>query len=94
MPRALTAARASVAAGQVELYLAAAAELAAALKARGLHFWLFRRSGDPDTFREFCEGADAAALAADAGERVLRERLRALATYAGDADALWDEVAT
>jgi hypothetical protein len=95
MSRALAVARVQVAAARQAEYLAGAAALAAALKARGQHFWVFRHPSRPGAFLEFREAADGAAhvsVAPTPAEARLGDALRALATADPDADVLWLEV--
>jgi hypothetical protein len=95
MSRALAVARVQVAAAREAEYLAGAAELAAALKARGQHFWVFRHPTRPGAFLEFREAADERALVAVApasAEARLGDALRALASADPDADVVWREV--
>jgi hypothetical protein len=95
MPRALAVARVTVPAGQERAYLRAAGELAAALRVRGQHLWLFRHPTRTDAFLEFREsGSDAVhtASAPTPAEARLTRALRALGAYAPEADDLWLEV--
>ncbi len=95
MPRALAVGRVQVAPAREAEYLAAAGRLAAALRVRGQHLWVFRHPAEPGAFLEFRESASEVAHAAvaptDAEERLIRA-LRALGTYAPGADDLWLEV--
>ena len=59
MPRALTAARATVPREREAEYLSALARLAARVRARGGHFWLFRDPAAPGAFLEFSESPSA-----------------------------------
>ncbi len=96
MPRALAVARLTVPPAQEAAYLAGAAELALALRARGQHLWVFRHPTQPGTFLEFREAADENAHSSSAptpAEARLTSVLRALATYAPGMDDLWLEVA-
>lgn len=95
MSRGLAVARVQVAAARQAEYLAGAAELAAALKARGQHFWVFRHPTRPGAFLEFREAADAHALVAAAptsAEARLGDALRALASADPEAGVVWLEV--
>ena len=95
MPRALAVGRVQVPPARESEYLAAAGRLAAALRVRGQHFWVFRHPNQPGAFLEFRESASDVAHSAvaptDAEERLIRA-LRALGTYAPGADDLWLEV--
>lgn len=95
MTRALAVARVSVpTAGEGE-YLALVGRLAALLKARGQHLWVFRHPDRPGVFLEFRESADAAehlAVAPTAEEAVLVRSLQGVASYDAEADDLWLEV--
>jgi hypothetical protein len=93
--RALAVARVRVDPVHETDYLAGAAGLAAALAARGQHFWLFRHPSRPGLFLEFREAADASAHSTaepTPAEARLGRALRALATADPDADVLWLEV--
>lgn len=96
MPRALTAARATVPREREADYVATLAQLAARLKARGGHLWLFRDPGTPGAFLEFNESPAAAGhlarRAADAEEAALAHRLEAIADYGPEHRVLWEEV--
>jgi hypothetical protein len=96
MPRCLSVSRATVAAGQEAEYLAAVRELALELGKRGQHLWVFRSAEHAGTFVEFSESPSPASHRTRASrlprEQRLESRLRALAAYAPDAWALWDEV--
>jgi len=84
-----------VAPSQVPGYLQAAAELAAELRRRGQHFWLFRHPAEPGRFLEFRESADGAAhtaIAPTAREARLTAALRALGAPDRGDDLLWLEV--
>lgn len=89
MARALSVARVEVTAAREPEYLAGAAALAAALAARGQHFWVFRHPTRPGAFLEFHEAADRAAHLAEAP---LVAGLRAVAPADPDADLIWLEV--
>lgn len=95
MPRALAVAQVTVPPGQERAYLRAAGELAAALRVRGQHLWVFRHPTRTDAFLEFREaGSDAehtAAAPTPAEERLTRA-LRVLGAYAPGADDRWVEV--
>lgn len=76
-------------------YLQAAAELAAELRRRGQHFWLFRHPAEPGRFLEFRESADGAAhtaIAPTAAEVRLTAALRAIGAPDPGDDLLWLEV--
>lgn len=90
MARRLTAARARVATGHREAYLAAAAELAARHRDAGGHFWLFEREEVPGEFLEFAE--HAAVVPGGPVDPALAARLAALAAYDASRDAVWREV--
>ena len=96
MPRALTASRATVPPERVADYVATLAQMAARLKARGGHFWLFRDPRTPGAFLEFNESPTAqghlARRASDAEEAALERRLEAIATYAPEPRVVWEEV--
>lgn len=96
MPRALSVARAQVSPANEPEYLTLLAELATRLRSRGQSLWLFRHPERRDTFLEFSESATAeqhrSRAQRDERERMLEARLRVLATYAADADDLWEEV--
>ena len=95
MSRALTVARVDVPPSREAEYLAGAAALAVALKARGQHLWLFRHPGQAGAFLEFREAADGAAhvsVAPTPAEARLESALRALAAAGPDAGILWREV--
>lgn len=96
MPRCLSVSRAAVPAGREADYLAAVRDLAIELGKRGQHLWVFRSATDAGTFLEFSESPSAASHRTRASrlprEQRLESRLRALAAYAPDAWALWDEV--
>ena len=92
MARVLSAARARVALARQPEYRRMAAQLAARLKPRGQHLWLFRSVSDPELLLEFREGRDAGALEpADSEEAALSTRLAQVAQYA-PAEALWEEI--
>lgn len=90
MARRLTAARARVAPARREAYLAAVAELAAAHRAAGGHFWLFARRDAPDVYLEFAEHGDASPTAAV--PPTLAVRLAALADYDATRAEEWHEL--
>jgi len=93
--RALSVARVEVAAAREAAYLAGAAALAAALKERGQHFWVYRRPDRPGAFLEFREAGSASehvSVAPTAGEARLEAALRAVAVADRDADVIWLEV--
>ena len=77
-------------------YLAAAGELAAALRVRGQHLWVFRHPTEPGRLPGVPRvGRDGEPIApwrpTDAEARLIRA-LRALGSYAPGADDLWLEV--
>jgi len=93
--RALSVARVEVAAAQEAAYLAGAAALAAALKSRGQHFWVYRRPDRPGAFLEFREAggaADHVSVAPTPQEARLEAALRAVAAADQDAGVMWLEV--
>jgi len=95
VPRALSVARVEVAAGREAAYLARAAALAASLKERGQHFWVYRRPDRPGAFLEFRESAAASehvSVAPTAVEARLEAALRAAAAADQDAGVVWLEV--
>jgi hypothetical protein len=96
MARALSVARAQVSAANQPEYLTLLAELATRLRARGQSLWLFRHPEHSDRFLEFSESAtrerNRSLAQRDERERALEARLRALASYAADANDLWEEV--
>jgi hypothetical protein len=94
VPRALSVAHVAVGAGREGEYLALVRDLAAALRLRGHHFWLFRHPSRAGTFLEFREG-DAAThpvLAPTGEESRLAAELSRVAAYDSAADELWLEV--
>lgn len=95
MPRALAVGRVQVPPAREADYLAGAGRLAAALRVRGQHLWVFRHPNEPGAFLEFRESASdvahTAAAPTDAEARLTRA-LRALGSYAPGADDLWLEV--
>lgn len=90
MTRRLTAARAQVPPARREAYLAAVAELAAAHRAVGGHFWLFERDDRAGAFLEFAE--HAASRPPDVVPLALATRLADLADYDATRDLAWHEV--
>jgi hypothetical protein len=95
MTRALAIARVTVPPEQEAAYLAGAGALAATLRVRGQHLWVFRHPSQPGDFLEFRESGDDAAHTASAptpAEGRLTQALRDLATYAPGMDDLWLEV--
>lgn len=96
MPRALTAARATVPRDREADYVSALSRLAARVRARGGHFWLFRDPAAPGAFLEFSESPSAAAHPSHAGqdpeESELDRTLRSIAAYAPGSRVLWEEV--
>jgi hypothetical protein len=96
VPRALTAARVTVAPERVAEYLAALGELAARVRRRGQHLWVFRHPALRGEFLEFSESGSPDAHrtrgGASAEERAIELKLRTLASYAADASVLWEEI--
>ena len=95
MARALAAARVRVPTAREGEYLALAGRLAALLKARGQHLWVFRHPDRPGAFLEFRESADGAAhsaLTPTPDEAALLDALRGVGSYDPGADELWLEV--
>ena len=95
MPRALAVARVTVPLAAEAQYLAAAGALAAALRTRGQHLWVFRRPDHPGMFLEFRESGSATdhtAVAPTPSEQRLTQALRALGTAEPGTDELWIEV--
>jgi hypothetical protein len=96
MPRALIASRATVPRGREADYVAILARLAALVRTRGGHFWLFRDPGTPGAFLEFTESPGAeehrARPASDTEAAALERRLEAIAHYAPDRRVVWEEV--
>jgi len=96
VPRALTAARATVPPEREAEYLAALARLAARVRARGGRFWLFRDPVAPGAFLEFCESPSAARHPSrakrDGTEAELERTLSSIVAYAPGARVLWEEV--
>ena len=96
MPRSLTAARVRVPAEHEAEWLDVAARLAALLKAKGQHLWVFRAESDPGLWLEFSESGDRpdhrSVAAATPEFAALEQRLRELAIYDADASVLWTEV--
>ena len=95
MPRALAVARVNVPPAQETAYLAAAGALAAALKVRGQHLWVFRHADHPGAFLEFRESAVATehtVVATTPAEERLTRALRALGTCEPGPDDLWIEI--
>ena len=85
MTRALAIARVTVPPEQEAAYLAGAGALAATLRVRGQHLWVFRHPSRPGDFLEFRESGDDAAHTASAptpAEGRLTQALRDLATAA------------
>ena len=91
MSRTLTAARAMVRPGQADAYRRLLARRAAAARARGASFWVFRNREVPDAFLEFTEAADGSAGARTAEEIAIETELRQLAEYGPDAEEVWEE---
>jgi hypothetical protein len=77
-------------------WLSVAAQLAAHLKERGQHFWIFRAESDPERWIEFSESGDRpdhrSVAAATPEVAALERRLREIAIYDADASVLWTEV--
>lgn len=96
MPRALSAARATVPREREAEYLATLARLAGRMRARGEHLWLFRDPAAPGAFLEFSESASAdrhrTRLSRDAEAAALEKTLATIAAYAPGARVLWEEV--
>lgn len=97
MARVLTAARVTVAPEHTEAWLDTLEVLAARLRARGQHLWVFRAEGRDNQWLEFTEGTDPASHRstgpADDQERALEASLRELACYDEASTALrWQEV--
>ncbi len=96
MARTLTVSRVRVRPGSEGEYLAAVSELARLAERRGWHLWVFRRADEPGTYMEFSESRSRethrAVADRPADERVLEERIRALAEYEPGAWELWEEV--
>jgi hypothetical protein len=96
MPRALTASRVLVARGREADYVTTLSFLAARVKGRGEHLWLFRNPAAPGEFLEFSESASAEGhptrRAQDIEELALKRRLEAIAAYAPGNRVLWEEV--
>lgn len=95
MPRVLAVARVQVPPAEEAAYLAAAGELAAALKIRGQHLWVFRHPARPGAFLEFRESAVAhehTVSAPTSTEARLARALRAFGTCEPGSDDLWTEV--
>jgi len=96
MPRTLSVSRAKVNAADEAGYLAVLGDLARRLASRGESLWLFRHPEQRDTYLEFSESGTAerhrSRAARTPEEAALEVRLRALASYAGDAGVLWEEV--
>lgn len=95
MPRALAVARVQVPPAEEGAYLAGAAALAAELRKRGQHLWVFRHPRRPGAFLEFRESAEGAAhtaMAPTAAEARLTAALRSVGAPDPGADELWLEV--
>lgn len=74
-------------------YLAALARLAARVRARGGHLWVFRDPAAPGAFLEFSESPSAAGHAGqDPEESELARTLAAIAAYAPGSRVLWEEI--
>lgn len=91
MTRTLTAARAMVLPHRADAYRELLARRAAAARARGANFWVFRNRTMPDAFLEFTEIADGSAGARSAEEISIEGELRQLAAYGPDAEEVWEE---
>ncbi len=96
MPRALMASRVTVSRPRETEYVETLARLAARMKARGEHLWLFRDPEAAGSFLEFSESSDPgrhrAVRVMDPEESALERRLEAIASYAPEARVLWEEV--
>ena len=96
MPRSLTAARVRVPAEHEAEWLSVAAQLAAHLKAKGQHLWVFHAESDPELWLEFSESGDRpdhrSVAVATPEVAALERRLREIAIYDADASVLWTEV--
>jgi len=94
--RTLTVARVAVPPAAEAEYLRTVAELARLSEPRGRRLWVFRSPGRAGLFLECSESGSAEVHRAVGGvpddEARVERRLRALATYAGDARELWQEV--
>jgi hypothetical protein len=91
--RVLTASRAAVAEPREAAYLEVVGRLAAAYRARGEHFWVFRSRSAAGCYLEFRERQDGpVATAPNDPVGTLENELRQLVRYADDAWELWDEV--
>lgn len=77
-------------------YLSALARLAARVRARGGHLWLFRDPAAPGAFLEFRESPGAAGHPSRAGQdpeaSELEGTLTSIAAYAPGSRVLWEEV--
>src|SRR5262245_30345690 len=96
MSRALSVARVQVSPANEPEYLALLAELARRVRSRRPSLWLFRRPEQRDTFIEISESATReqhrSQAQRDEREQALEARLQVVATYAPDADDLWEAV--
>ncbi len=96
MARTLTVSRVRVRAGGEAEYLASVRELARLAEARGWPLWVFRHPARPGAFLEFSESrsreSHRSLAERPADERVLEERIRAVAEYDPGAWELWEEV--
>ena len=92
MPRTLTAARAMVRPEDDDQYRALLGARAAAARARGANFWVFRSCTDPGAYLEFVESGSGSAGARSAREIELEHVSRTLAAYGPDAEDVWEEV--
>ena len=96
MARTLTVSRVRVRAGGEAEYLASVRELARLAEARGWHLWVLRHPERPGAIQEFSESrsreSHRSLAERPADERVLEERIRAVANYEPGAWELWEEV--
>ena len=92
MTRTLTVARARVPETAVQQYRALLPERAAAANRRGARFWVFQSASEDGTYLEFTEAPDGSAGARTAEEIAIERRMRELALYGPDAEAVWEEV--
>lgn len=97
MPRVLTAVQVTVSSEREADYVATLARLAARMRSRGEHLWLFRDPAAPGAFLECSEGGSGAERPRtrrrrDAEEAALEQRLDAIASYAPGTPVLWEEV--
>lgn len=96
MARALTTARATVPGEREAEYLGVLRQLAARMKTRGEHLWVFRNPREPGAFLECSESPSPdrhrTRAGRDAPEAVLEATLAAIASYAPEDRVLWEEV--